>query len=71
MDKVVLENALKRERIANGVIMQKLADVIGVKTVGTYYRKESGALNFSLEEAIRLARYYGKSVEELFGDAVE
>lgn len=71
MDKALIEKNLKRERIANGVIMQKLADVIGVKTVGAYYRKECGRLNFSLEEGILLARFYGKSVEDLFGDAVE
>lgn len=71
MDKTVVEKNLKRERMAHGVIMQKLADVIGVKTVGAYYRKERGRLNFSLEEGILLARFYGKSVEDLFGEAVE
>lgn len=71
MNKAKLEAILKRERIANGVTMQKLADVIGVKTIGSYYRKEVGLLNFSLKEAILLARFYGKTVEELFGAALE
>lgn len=70
MDKSVVEKQLKRERMGKGVTMRVLADVIGVQTEGTYYRKECGLLNFSLEEAIKMARFYGKTVEELFGDAV-
>ena len=70
MDKSVVSERLKRERMAKGVTMQVLADVIGIQTGGAYYRKERGLLNFSLEEAIKLARFFGKTVEELFGDAV-
>lgn len=71
MDKTAIEERLKKERMAAGVTMQTLADVIGVKTVGAYYRKERGMLNFSLRECILLARFYGKTVEELFGGAVK
>lgn len=70
MDKRALEKKLRKLRMANGVIMQKLADVIGVKTVSAYYRKERGSLQFSLREGILLARFYGMTVEELFGDAL-
>ena len=71
MEKERIANNLKQERMSRGVTMPELADVIGVQTVSAYYRKEIGLLRFSLEEAMKLSKFYGKSVEELFGDLDE
>lgn len=57
---------LKELRIEKGIPAQVLTDVIESETIATYYKKEKGFLRVSLDEAKKLADFYGMTIEELF-----
>lgn len=57
---------LKAERKKNNTPIKELADLIGLETDSAYLKKENGERKFSVGEAIKLAKYYNKTVEELF-----
>ena len=67
MDKEKIREKLRMLRMKNGVSMVQLAEVIGVATQQTYYKKETGMLRFNIGEAIALAEFYGTTVEDIFG----
>lgn len=60
---------VKKQRILNGYTQEYVADRIGLTQV-RYSHKETGRVKFSLDEAIRLAKIYELTVEELFQDLV-
>lgn len=45
-----------------------MAMVIGLQTRAAYYKKESGLIKFSLEEAILISNYLGMKIEDIFFD---
>lgn len=59
-------NNLKELRKTNNVKVSTLAELIGLKTLAAYYKKESGSIKFTVEEAMAIAEHMGKSVEEIF-----
>lgn len=59
-------NRLKELRNLNGVKASDLAELIGLKTNAAYYKKESGSIKFTAEEALMIAKYFKKPVEEIF-----
>lgn len=59
-------NYLKELRKTNNVKVSTLAELIGLKTLAAYYKKESGSVKFTVEEAIAIAEHIGKPVEEIF-----
>lgn len=59
-------NNLKELRKSNNVKVSTLAKLIGLKTLAAYYKKESGSVKFTVEEAITIAEHIGKPVEEIF-----
>jgi len=61
----VLENTIKVQRAIKGVTQEELAAAVGVtrKTINTI---EKGHYVPSTVLALRLARYFGIKVEELF-----
>ncbi len=57
---------IRNFRTQNKVPARKIADVLGLKTMAAYYKKESGCVGFSLEDAKKISEYFGKSIEEIF-----
>ncbi|BES66087.1 hypothetical protein SANA_25260 [Gottschalkiaceae bacterium SANA] len=53
-------------RKQEGVSAKELAELLDLKTKASYYKKESGAIKFSIEEARKIASYFNKSIEEIF-----
>ncbi|MEA4994660.1 hypothetical protein SDC9_119327 [bioreactor metagenome] len=53
-------------RIDRGLTQREVAEVLHVKQ-NTYCQYEIGVLNYPLDVAVRLAKYYGVSVDYLVG----
>jgi transcriptional regulator with XRE-family HTH domain len=49
-----------------GLSQQQIADMLNVKQ-NTYSQYEIGVLNYPLDVVVRLAEYYGTSVDYLLG----
>lgn len=62
---VTMDTTLKKLRIDRNVSQQDLADLIGV-SIRSLSRYENGSSLPTVDAAIKLATYYGLSVEELF-----
>ena len=60
-----METKIQELRKANKISQAELADKMGV-TRQTIISLEKGRYNASLELAFRIARYFGKTVEEVF-----
>ncbi len=60
-----METKIQELRKANKVSQAELADEIGV-TRQTIISLEKGRYNASLELAFKIARYFGKTIEEVF-----
>jgi DNA-binding XRE family transcriptional regulator len=43
-----------------------MASILGLKTSSAYYKKENGSINFSLEEAGKIAKYFNIAIEDVF-----
>lgn len=59
---------LRKIRIDRDIPVSKLCEVIKLKTESAYYKKESGAIKFSLIEAKDIADFLGLSIEDIFFD---
>ena len=60
-----METKIQELRKANKISQAELADEIGV-TRQTIISLEKGRYNASLELAFKIARYFGKTIEEVF-----
>ena len=60
-----METKIQELRKANKISQADLADEIGV-TRQTIISLEKGRYNASLELAFKIARYFGKTIEEVF-----
>lgn len=58
-------NILRSLRAAGDLTQEDMAKVIGVSKP-TYNRKELGLRAFTLEESLKISRFFGKTVEEIF-----
>lgn len=59
-------NNLKEFRRTDGIKASTLARLIGLKTNASYYKKENGDVKFTVDEALVIASYLGRKVEEIF-----
>lgn len=59
-------NNLKKFRKSDGIKAAALAKLIGLKTNASYYKKENGDIKFTVDEALAIANYLGRKVEEIF-----
>jgi DNA-binding XRE family transcriptional regulator len=57
---------LRELRNEKGISAKEMADLLGLKTEAAYYKKESGAIKFSLREAMLISKKLQKSIEEIF-----
>ena len=60
-----METKIQEVRKANKISQAELADEMGV-TRQTIISLEKGRYNASLELAFKIARYFGKTIEEVF-----
>lgn len=60
-----METKIQELRKANRISQAELADEMGV-TRQTIISLEKGRYNASLELAFKIARYFGKAIEEVF-----
>lgn len=60
-----METKIQELRKANKICQAELADEMGV-TRQTIISLEKGRYNASLELAFKIARYFGKTIEEVF-----
>lgn len=60
-----METKIQELRKANKISQSELADEMGV-TRQTIISLEKGRYNASLELAFKIARYFGKTIEEVF-----
>ena len=60
-----METKIQELRKANKISQAELADEMGV-TRQTIILLEKGRYNASLELAFKIARYFGKTIEEVF-----
>lgn len=60
-----METRIQELRKANKISQAELADEMGV-TRQTIILLEKGRYNASLELAFKIARYFGKTIEEVF-----
>ena len=60
-----METKIQEFRKANKISQAELADEMGV-TRQTIISLEKGRYNASLELAFKIARYFGKTIEEVF-----
>lgn len=60
-----METKIQELRKANKISQAELADEMGV-TRQTIVSLEKGRYNASLELAFKIARYFGKTIEEVF-----
>lgn len=57
---------LRKLRKARGITAKKMAEALGLKTVGAYYKKECGMNKITVEEAKIIASVLGVSMDETF-----
>lgn len=65
-----MRNSVRELRTAKGLSQQALGAALGVSRQ-TINAIEQGRYDPSLPLALRLARYFGKAVEEIFRDETE
>lgn len=58
----------KLRKIRNGrnISAREMADLLGLRTEAAYYKKESGAIKFSIEEAKKIAQKLEMQIDEIF-----
>ena len=57
---------LRAKRKKENIKARLLADLLNLKTVPAYFKKETCTVRITVEEAILLARFFKTTVEELF-----
>ena len=57
---------LRELRKNKGINVKEISKLLGLKTESAYFKKESGKIKFSLEEAKIIADTLGKSIEDIF-----
>lgn len=57
---------LRNIRNSQGISAKEMAELLGLKTEAAYYKKENGAIKFSVSEAKIIADRLGMKIEEIF-----
>lgn len=61
-----MRNRLQELRTERGETQRQMADVMGIKTIGGYCKKELGYNPVTLQEAYVAAVHFGTTIEALF-----
>lgn len=57
---------LRKIRQEKNVKAKEIAEKLGLKTEGAYYKKETGSVTFTLEEGKIIADMFNMPIEEIF-----
>ena len=57
---------LRNIRNDKGISAREMADLLGLVTEAAYYKKETGAIKFSVEEAKLVSDKLGMPISEIF-----
>lgn len=57
---------LQKLRKKHGYTQRDMANLLGLKTISAYCKKERGYCSFSVEEAKKISDYLGLSIDEIF-----
>ena len=57
---------LRKIRQEKNIKAKDIAEKIGLKTEGAYYKKETGSVPFTLEEGKIVANIFNMPIEEIF-----
>lgn len=57
---------IRSMRKSKGISLQEMASLLGLKTASAYYKKETGAIPLTLEEARVLSEYFKKPLEKIY-----
>ena len=57
---------LRKIRREKNITAKEIADKLGLKTEGAYYKKETGKVPFTLEEGKLVADLFEMPIEEIF-----
>lgn len=57
---------LREIRNKKNISALEMAKILGLKTAAAYYKKENGTINFSLEEARKIADHLKMPIEDIF-----
>ena len=57
---------LRKIRQEKNIKAKEIAEKIGLKTEGAYYKKETGSVPFTLEEGKIIANIFEMPIEEIF-----
>lgn len=59
---------LKQIRSERNITVEQMMDVLSLETKAAYYKKESGSVRFSLDDAKKVSDYIGLPIEDIFFD---
>jgi len=62
-------NKIRKIRKEKNISVEEIMKHLGINTFATYYRKETGIIKYSLDEAKLLSDLFEMSIEELFFDS--
>jgi DNA-binding XRE family transcriptional regulator len=65
---IILHIKLRNIRNKKSISATEMKDLLGLKTEAAYYKKESGMVKFSLEEARKISEKLGMKIEDIFFD---
>ena len=57
---------LRKLRKEKNIQAKEIAEKIGLKTEGAYYKKETGSVPFTLEEGKIISEMLGMPIEDIF-----
>lgn len=59
---------LKQIRTERNITVEQMMGVLSLETKAAYYKKESGSVKFSLDDAKKVSDYIGLPIEDIFFD---
>lgn len=62
----MMYETLRALRIEKNIPVEKIREVLGLKTLAAYYKKENGSVKFTLSDAKKIADLFGMPIEEIF-----
>lgn len=57
---------LRSIRKQKDIPVTSILDALGLETLAAYYKKETGLVKFTLEEAKKISELFGLSIDEVF-----
>lgn len=66
----MVNRKLKSLRVRYGDTQEELSQFLGIR-INTYNWKENGRTKFTLDEAFKIAKRYGESIENIFFNHID